>query len=428
MQQGRKSVSSTTNVRHGNSCVTNYLFGIDFILGQDVSICIISILMGNILRTLMGSLANKNMEVVLIGLENSGKTTLLQVLSGDNPVETVPTIGLSIKQVRLGGVVMKCWDLGGQAQYRSEWARYTKGCNAIIFVVDSQNIPQIPDVKMELHRLLEHSELQHTPILVLSNKIDLTPHISETDLVKGLNLDYIVDNPWAVIPCSALKNINIVECNCFPRAPLKDVLTHHLCSEFYRILCVAFCLALDTSWTSIFLTILGGTDGTVSTLSSARSFCLMLEGNTVSASQLTRQASSQLLRVALSPSVASPDTLLSALEGMADTLAPVLSALLSGAVLRMGLRFPLDSSLPLALVALLGTLLYLSSLLLQVRFRGDFGVMSDQAVRRERMDGRSGCCYDLLRVPRADIALLFSPIGAGYGAAMFHLKGELKDV
>ena len=37
-------------------------------------------------------------------------------------------------------------------------------------------------------------------------------------------------------------------------------------------------------------------------------------------STLSRQASAQLLHVALSPSVASPDTLLHALEGMADTL------------------------------------------------------------------------------------------------------------
>ena len=41
------------------------------------------------------------------------------------------------------------------------------------------------------------------------NKIDLQPHISEEQLIKELNLDYIVDNPWLVIPCSALRVINI---------------------------------------------------------------------------------------------------------------------------------------------------------------------------------------------------------------------------
>ena len=50
---------------------------------------------------------------------------------------------------------MKCWDLGGQAQYRAEWGRYTRGCNVIVFVVDAHAMEILPDVKIELHRLLE---------------------------------------------------------------------------------------------------------------------------------------------------------------------------------------------------------------------------------------------------------------------------------
>ncbi len=46
-------------------------------------------------------------------------------------------------------------------------------------------------------------------MLVVANKIDLIPHINEQDLIKELNLDYIIDNPWVVIPCSALKSVNI---------------------------------------------------------------------------------------------------------------------------------------------------------------------------------------------------------------------------
>ena len=44
---------------------------------------------------------------------------------------------------------------------------------------------------------------------MLANKIDLEPHISEAELIRELNLDYIVDNPWIVVPISALRVINI---------------------------------------------------------------------------------------------------------------------------------------------------------------------------------------------------------------------------
>ncbi|RHY31940.1 hypothetical protein DYB32_003013 [Aphanomyces invadans] len=54
-----------------------------------------------------------------------------------------------------------------------------------------------------------YRELATTPLLVLANKIDLEPHISEPELIRELNLDYIVDNPWLVIPISALRLVNI---------------------------------------------------------------------------------------------------------------------------------------------------------------------------------------------------------------------------
>ena len=92
---------------------------------------------------------------------------------------------------------------------RSEWGRYTRGCDVIIFVVDTHASAQFTDAKCELHRLLEDQELATTPLLVVANKIDLTPHASEDVLIKELNLDYVVDNPWIIIPCSALKTLHV---------------------------------------------------------------------------------------------------------------------------------------------------------------------------------------------------------------------------
>ena len=138
--------------------------------------------MGNYLRRLLFS---KKLEVVLVGLENSGKTTLLHVLSDGVPVETTPTIGLNVRMVKRGGVNMKCWDLGGQQQYRNEWGRFTRGCNVIIFVVDANATHLLPDAKKELHRLLEDKELAKTALLIVANKIDLEPHASEPVLIRG---------------------------------------------------------------------------------------------------------------------------------------------------------------------------------------------------------------------------------------------------
>ena len=47
------------------------------------------------------------------------------------------------------------------------------------------------------------------PLLVLANKIDIESHLEEPTIIKGLNLDYITDNPWAVLSISALHGTNI---------------------------------------------------------------------------------------------------------------------------------------------------------------------------------------------------------------------------
>jgi Arf/Sar family protein len=139
----------------------------------------------------------------------SGKTTLLSVLAHGEPVETVPTIGLNVKVFKKGSVNMKCWDIGGQAQYRSEWSRYAKGCDVVLYVVDAAAPQKMATAKKELHKLLDDGSIGSTPLLVLANKIDIQPHVGETELIERLQLNYVMETPWMVLPISALHCTNI---------------------------------------------------------------------------------------------------------------------------------------------------------------------------------------------------------------------------
>lgn len=139
----------------------------------------------------------------------SGKTTLLSVLAHGQAVETVPTIGLNVKVFKKGQVNMKCWDIGGQEQYRSEWSRYTKGCDVVLYVVDAAAPQKLPTAKKELHKLLDDGSIDQTPMLILANKIDLPDHVGEQVLIEELALNYVTDTPWMVLPISALHLTNI---------------------------------------------------------------------------------------------------------------------------------------------------------------------------------------------------------------------------
>jgi len=104
---------------------------------------------------------------------------------------------------------MKCWDIGGQEQYRSEWSRYTKGCDVVLYVVDAAAPHKMSTAKRELHKLLDDGSIGTTPLLVLANKIDIPEHVGESELIEKLQLNYVMETPWMVLPISALQMTNV---------------------------------------------------------------------------------------------------------------------------------------------------------------------------------------------------------------------------
>ena len=57
--------------------------------------------------------------------------------------------------------------------------------------------------------MLEEKGIENKPLLVLNNKIDIEPHMTDMEIIKELNLDYLYSNPWAVVSVSALKGQNL---------------------------------------------------------------------------------------------------------------------------------------------------------------------------------------------------------------------------
>ena len=57
----------------------------------------------------------KEMELSLIGLQNAGKTSLVNVVAtGAFHEDMIPTVGFNMRKVTKGAVTIKLWDLGGQ--------------------------------------------------------------------------------------------------------------------------------------------------------------------------------------------------------------------------------------------------------------------------------------------------------------------------
>lgn len=124
--------------------------------------------MGALFSALM-SLVNPRQEykLIIVGLDNAGKTTTLYKLHLGEVVMTQPTIGSNVENVKHNNIYFEVWDLGGQQTLRNSWQSYYRNTASIILMVDSTDRGRMRLVKEELFRMLGCEELNEVSVLVL---------------------------------------------------------------------------------------------------------------------------------------------------------------------------------------------------------------------------------------------------------------------
>uniref|UniRef100_A0A915MXE6 Uncharacterized protein n=1 Tax=Meloidogyne javanica TaxID=6303 RepID=A0A915MXE6_MELJA len=154
----------------------------------------------------------EEMELTLVGLQGSGKTTFVNVIaSGQFTEDMIPTVGFNMRKITKGNVTIKLWDIGGQPRFRSMWERYCRGVNAIVFMVDAADQGKLEAAKSELIQLLDKPQLEAIPVLVLGNKKDLPDALDEGQLIEQMNLSTIQNREICCysISCKEKSNIDI---------------------------------------------------------------------------------------------------------------------------------------------------------------------------------------------------------------------------
>ena len=72
----------------------------------------------NLLRTLKRD--DKEARILVLGLDNAGKTTILKALSEEDISTIMPTQGFNIKSLTQDGFKLNVWDIGGKHAYRQK--------------------------------------------------------------------------------------------------------------------------------------------------------------------------------------------------------------------------------------------------------------------------------------------------------------------
>lgn len=174
--------------------------------------------MGNKLSFIQKLFKRNSVRILMLGLDNSGKTTILYALKLDELITTIPTIGFNVERVKYNNITFTVWDIGGQDKIRHLWKHYYINTDAIIFVIDSSDLVEkdrINNVKEELHNVMNdinqmYENNRYIQLLIYANKQDLPNSVSTNQLIKYLSLKEL-KNKWYVQPTCAINKTGLYE-------------------------------------------------------------------------------------------------------------------------------------------------------------------------------------------------------------------------
>lgn len=153
----------------------------------------------------------KEVRILILGLDNAGKTTLLYRLKIGEVVTTVPTIGFNVESVTYKNLNFNVWDLGGQTSIRPYWRCYYANTAAVIFVVDATDKERLSTASEELQAMLNEEELREAALLVFANKQDQPGALGASEISTILELPKLKNRSWSIVACSAVTNLGINE-------------------------------------------------------------------------------------------------------------------------------------------------------------------------------------------------------------------------
>ncbi|XP_040293622.1 ADP-ribosylation factor-like [Bufo bufo] len=143
--------------------------------------------------------------IVMIGLDGSGKTTILYRLKLNETVKTIATVGFNRETLDIfEDLSLLVWDVSLGAMGWPLKRHFLEGCQGFLFVVDSKDTEIFKEVQEKLQYTVHFLDTQDLPFIVLANKQDLDGACSPSELVLHLNLDKFTTKKWDVCGCSGI--------------------------------------------------------------------------------------------------------------------------------------------------------------------------------------------------------------------------------
>lgn len=163
--------------------------------------------------------SKKAFNFVCIGLDNAGKTSLLNRITKRTEVQTFEefnfeppsTCGFNLRAFSFNKQKLTIYDCGGKKQFRELWEYYCQDVDGLIYVIDASDPDRLEESGIELINILRNPVLGKKPLLILANKTDKEGSLSPEELCEFFGFKDIVDRDWYITKASSVKDLGLDE-------------------------------------------------------------------------------------------------------------------------------------------------------------------------------------------------------------------------
>lgn len=149
-------------------------------------------------------------KIFIYGLPGAGISTLVNHLQSDIFNERILREEINISKTLLGNLSLVTFNFFNRNIIDEILSVYLKKIDAIVFVLDGSDTEKYPEACKELHQISQYEGIEHLPLLILINKIDLG-NIDTDELVKAMKFDILKNKRKKIYHISALNSYGITD-------------------------------------------------------------------------------------------------------------------------------------------------------------------------------------------------------------------------
>ena len=127
-------------------------------------------------------------EVLILGADGVGKTSLLYKLKLNKDVQTIHTIGFNVEEINYKDKIIRMWDIGEDVKKKNLLKQYMADSKCIIYVLNLADKERLDYYIEYFNSMLDQlKNYMNIPIIIFGNKFNDKAEFEPEEMLKKIN-------------------------------------------------------------------------------------------------------------------------------------------------------------------------------------------------------------------------------------------------